>query len=190
MKNQHQNNSICDELKRDYIKAREKHDFTAMREIYTELWIQEKKIPFPDYGREEFVFFAEISDDNSVILPHELSDIFGKKCYISLFDNHINIAPDNENDIIEDYVKSECLEFKKIIMQNKFEFSPFALSTLKLKNGDIVQIELYSDLSDIELNIYNEADNLIFELSKNFLFQTKMLSGNILALLTAEGYEI
>ncbi len=166
MNKQSKDNPIFDELKRDYRKAKEKHDFVAMREIYIELWIRDREMPFFYKGREEVVFFAEISDDNSVALPHELSEFFGKKCYISLSDDRINISDDCENAIIEDYMKSVCLEFKKIVLQNRFEFSPYALSVLKVKSGDIIRIELNIDLVGMELNIYNEADNSRFGLAE------------------------
>ena len=60
MRKQYNANTLLDELKNDYKKAREKRDFIAMREIYTELWIRDKKLPFSDKEREEFVFLREL----------------------------------------------------------------------------------------------------------------------------------
>lgn len=160
MRKQYNANTLLDELKNDYKKAREKRDFIAMREIYTELWIRDKKLPFPDKEREEFVFFAGILNGNSVTLPYELSELFRKKCYMSLFEERVHICTDIENSIIEDYLKTECLEFSKIILQRSLRLSPLSLSNLKVKNGDIVRIEVSDGAFGRDLDIYNEADGL------------------------------
>lgn len=59
----------------------------------------------------------------------------------------------------------ECLEFSKIILQRSLRLSPLSLSNLKVKNGDIVRIEVSDGAFGIDLDIYNEANSLRFRLN-------------------------
>ncbi len=155
---------VITELIADYKKARDKRDFVSMREIYTELWKRDNDIFFPDEGRNEIVFFAEILDDNSMVLPSELSELFGKKCYISLFEEHLNITIDIGYESLAEYLKESSLKFKKSVLQKKLEISSSALSKLEVKSGDILRIEFAQDEFDTELNIYSEANDWRFNL--------------------------
>ncbi len=157
--------SVIIELKRDYKKAKEKRDFVAMREIYTELWKRDINRPYPSEGKEEIVFFTEILDDNSIIIPYEISNGGGKICYISLFKFYLNITIlDEENDLVEKFLKRESVEFHKRVFKRQLEISPLVFKTLNVKNGDILRIVLDKDELCYELNIYNETDDSVPDL--------------------------
>lgn len=148
------------ELIKDYKKAREKRDFMTMRETYIELWKYDSENPYPDNSREEIVLFTEISDDNSVKLPYELSDFFNRICCISLFDGYINIsALCNGFEPDENYLKKSSLEFRKTMLKNKFTLSQSALTSLNAKRGDLLRIEVFTDEMSEEFDIYNENND-------------------------------
>ena len=153
------------ELIMDYEKSRKNCDFVAMREIYMELWRRDTDEPPPIDDKEEIVFFTEISDENSVVFPCELSGCLGKICYITVFDGRINISfPDEEFKIVENYLKENSIEFIKTVFQNRLELSTAALAGLRAKNGDMIRIEFFADKFDNGLDIYNECDEWRFGL--------------------------
>lgn len=136
-------------LKQDFEMARDRHDFQEMRDDYEmlrELWATGELDSEEYYHRELTPIvhcFAEVKG-NKIELPSVYKSCkqnFGKRVIYNLEKDSIKLVMDNVNDDkLYRYFNEEGIETKYIILENHIELSALAIKTLRLYNGEIVEL--------------------------------------------------
>ncbi len=143
--------SLMEELENDFEKATKQRDYRAMREIYIELERCRNRGE-EVRGREETVFFSEVTVNNAIDIPEELSLYFGKRCYIALYEDGIDIDFFSERNLaFEEDLRLNSIEMKITVFSGLLSLSPLARKVLELRKHDIVQLDWQKELNGLTI---------------------------------------
>ena len=144
-------------LRHDFEVAKINHDFSEMTDDYEllrELW-STGELDSEEYHSilEPIVhYFVEVKD-NKIELPllyKSCKQNIGKKVIYSLEEDSIKLIMDNvDDDKIFAYFKEEGKETKYIILENSLKLNALAIKTLRLSNGDVVELCIDEEMISI-----------------------------------------
>ena len=135
-------------LRQDFEEAKANHDFCEMTDDYEllrELWATGEldSEGYHDVLTPIVHCFAEVKD-NKIELPllyKSCKQNIGKRVIYSLEKDSIKLIIDNVDDEkIFRYFREEGKETKYIMLENFVELNTLAIKTLRLSNGDIVEL--------------------------------------------------
>ena len=135
-------------LRQDFEVSKANHDFSEMTDDYEllrELWAT-GELDSEEYHSilEPIVHcFVEVKD-NKIELPllyKSCKQNIGKKVIYSLEEDSIKLIMNNvDDDKIFSYFEEEGKETKYILLENFVELNVLAIKTLRLCNGDVVEL--------------------------------------------------
>ena len=148
-------------LREEFEEAKLKHDYQEMTDDYEmirELWAT-GELDSEEYhnGISAMVHcFAEVKD-NKIELPSlykSCKSNFGKKVIYSLEKDSIKLIIENaDDDRIFRYFKEEGIETRYIILESHLELDVLAAKTLRLHNGDIIELCIDDEMITISIDV-------------------------------------
>ena len=144
-------------LRQDFEEAKANHNFCEMTDDYEllrELWATGEldSEEYHDVLTPIVHCFVEVKD-NKIELPSlykSCKQNIGKKVIYSLEEDSIKLIMDNvDDDKIFSYFKEEGKETKYIILENFVELNILAIKTLRLCNGNVVELCIDNEMITI-----------------------------------------
>ena len=144
-------------LRQDFEVAKENHDFSEMTDDYEllrELWATGEldSEEYHDVLAPLVHCFVEVKD-NKIELPlvyKSCKQNIGKKVIYSLEEDSIKIIMNNvDDDKIFSYFEEEGKETKYILLENFVELNVLAIKTLRLCNGNVVELCIDNEMITI-----------------------------------------
>ena len=144
-------------LRQDFELAKVNHDFSEMTDDYEllrELWATGEldSEEFHDLLAPMVHCIVEVKK-NKIELPSlykSCKQNIGKKVIYSLEEDSIKLIMDNvDDDKIFAYFKEEGKETKYIILEDSLKLNALAIKTLRLSNGDVVELCIDEEMISI-----------------------------------------
>ena len=144
-------------LRQDFEEAKANHDFCEMTDDYEllrELWATGEldSEEYHDVLTPIVHCFVEVKD-NKIELPSlykSCKQNIGKKVIYSLEEDSIKLIMNNvDDDKIFGYFEEEGKETKYILLENFVELNVLAIKTLRLCNGDVVELCIDNEMITI-----------------------------------------
>ncbi len=144
-------------LRQDFEEAKANHNFCEMTDDYEllrELWATGEldSEEYHDIIEPIVHCFVEVKD-NKIELPllyKSCKQNIGKKVIYSLEEDSIKLIMNNvDDDKIFGYFEEEGKETKYILLENFVELNVLAIKTLRLCNGDVVELCIDNEMITI-----------------------------------------
>ena len=144
-------------LRQDFEEAKANHNFCEMTDDYEllrELWATGEldSEEYHDVLTPTVHCFAEVND-NKIELPllyKSCKQNIGKKVIYSLEEDSIKLIMNNvDDDKIFGYFEEGGKETKYILLENFVELNVLAIKTLRLCNGDVVELCIDNEMISI-----------------------------------------
>ena len=144
-------------LRQDFEEAKANHNFCEMTDDYEllrELWATGEldSEEYHDILAPMVHCFVEVKD-NKIELPllyKSCKQSIGKRVIYSLEEDSIKLIMNNvDDDKIFSYFEEEGKETKYILLENFVELNVLAIKTLRLCNGDVVELCIDNEMISI-----------------------------------------